>query len=69
MPVANPLGANRGPYAQPGLSSSQYAPGQAQVGGNANIVVAGLVATSLLVLLALHLAGFRFAFDASIGRH
>ena len=67
MPAANPLGGSYS--AQAGLSSSQYAPGQATVGGTANLTVAGLVAVSLLVLVAMHIAGFRFAFDVSIGRH
>jgi hypothetical protein len=66
MPAANPLG---GTYsAQAGLSSSYGAPGQATVGGNANVTVAGLVAVSLLVLVAMHIAGFRFAFDVSVGK-
>ncbi len=39
------------------------------VGGTANLTVAGLVAVSLLVLVAMHIAGFRFAFDVSVGRH
>lgn len=68
MPAANPLGGTYSAQASAGLSSSQYASGQDQVGGNANITVAGLVAVSLLVLVAMHIAGFRFAFDVSVGR-
>lgn len=68
MPAANPLGGQAS-YSSSGLSSSQYGPGQAQVGGSANLTVAGLVAVSLLVLVAMHIAGFRFAFDVSVGRH
>jgi hypothetical protein len=68
MPAANPLGGGTA-YASAGLSSSQNAPGQATVGGSANLTVAGLVAASLLILVAMHIAGFRFAFDVSVGRH
>lgn len=39
-----------------------------QVGGSANIAVAALVALGLLVLLSTHLLGFRWGFDASVGR-
>lgn len=67
MPAANPFGGQAS--ANAGLSSSQYGPGQATVGGSANLTVASLVAVSLLVLVAMHIAGFRFAFDVSIGRH
>jgi hypothetical protein len=66
MPAANPLADGAG--AQATLSSSLYAPGQATVGGSTNITVAGLVGFALLVILGLHVLGFRFAFDASVGR-
>lgn len=68
MPAANPLGG-AAIGGNVGLSSSQNAAGQPTVGGNANFTVAGLVAVSILILVAMHIAGFRFAFDVSIGRH
>jgi hypothetical protein len=46
-----------------GVSSSGV-----QVSGNANVAVAALVALGLLVLLSTHLLGFRWGFDASVGR-
>ena len=38
------------------------------VGGSADVTVATLVGVSLVVLVGFHLLGFRFAFDASVGR-
>lgn len=39
-----------------------------QIGGNANICVAGLVGGALLVIVLFHFLGFRFAFDVDVGR-
>jgi hypothetical protein len=53
------------------LSTGTGSPSSIQAGiagGNAHITVAGLVATSLAVILLFHLLGFRFAFDADVGR-
>lgn len=69
MPAANPLGGSASASATVGLSSSQYAPGQMTVGGSTNYAVAGLVAVSLIILIAAHIAGFRAMFDVSVGRH
>ena len=68
MPGAVPIGTdgNMGSYGS--FSSSAYAPGQMNVGGSTHLMVAGLVGISLLVLLGMHIAGFRFAFDVSVGR-
>lgn len=64
MPAANPLTDS----SAGALSSSAYAPGQTRAAGNTNVTVAALAAGALFVLLALHLMGFRFAFDVSVGR-
>jgi hypothetical protein len=50
------------------LSSGQSNAAAANVGGSADVTVAGLVGGALLVLVGFHLLGFRFAFDASVGR-
>lgn len=39
-----------------------------QVGGNANICVGALVGGALLLIVLFHFLGFRFAFDADVGR-
>lgn len=67
MPAANPLGTP-GAATASGMSSSQGTSAGAQVSGTANLGVAGLVGVSLLIILALHVAGFRFAFDVSVGK-
>jgi hypothetical protein len=38
------------------------------VGGNANVVVGALGLGALAVIVLFHLLGFRFAFDAEVGR-
>ncbi len=53
---------------QGGLAAGAGSPAAASVGGQANLAVGALVGVSLLLLLALHLLGFRFAFDVSVGR-
>jgi hypothetical protein len=81
MPAVNPLadyntgvtsgmmaGTTTYAAAAPSLSSGQRSNAAATVGGNANTCVAGFVLAALLVLLGFHLLGFRFAFDASVGR-
>jgi hypothetical protein len=68
MPAANPLGTNTGMGSNSTLGSSQYNAQSPTVGGSTNITVAGLVAGALVVVLAFHLMGFRFAFDVSVGR-
>lgn len=82
MPGANPLvdivpyntgltdGMNAGTTQNRagGLSSGAYSAAAAIPGGSANITVAGIVGFALLVLLGFHLLGFRFAFDAGVGR-
>jgi hypothetical protein len=65
MPAAVPLSDNG---ATSTLSSSAYAMQPGTVAGSTHYVVAGLVAGSLVVLLVLHILGFRFAFDVSVGR-
>jgi hypothetical protein len=53
---------------QPSFASGSQAPVADIAGGNADKVVAALVAVSLVTILALHILGFRFAFDVSVGR-
>jgi hypothetical protein len=78
MPAANPLsdviyntgqtsGMNSG-TTHSSLASGARSGAAAAVAGNTNITVAALVGGSLIVLLAFHLLGFRFAFDVSVGR-
>jgi hypothetical protein len=51
------------------LSSGAASPkSPTTAGGNANYAVAILVGIALAVLVAQHALGFRFAFDASVGR-
>jgi hypothetical protein len=61
-------GMNAGTTAGATLSSGQSNAAAANVGGSADVTVAGLVAGALAVLIGFHLLGFRFAFDASVGR-
>ena len=78
MPAANPLADtvlyNTGRTGGMMSGTTQtFASGQSSaaapvVAGNANITVGMLVGASLVVLVALHLLGFRFAFDVSVGR-
>lgn len=49
-------------------SGSPIAIGNQSVPGNAHVTVAGLVVASLAVILLFHFLGFRFAFDAEVGR-
>lgn len=74
MPAANPLVADYNTGYTSGINAGTTAstftsslPG-GMVGGSANVVVGALVAGSLVVLVALHLLGFRFAFDVTVGR-
>jgi lipid-binding SYLF domain-containing protein len=75
VPATNPLSdvsANGAPASgiayQGGLSNGATSSVAAAPVGNANVSVGVLVAGSLLVLVILHAAGFRFAFDVSVGR-
>lgn len=53
------------------LSAGSGSPAAIQsgtAGGNAHVSVAFLVAGALAVIVLLHFIGFRFAFDADVGR-
>lgn len=50
------------------LSSGSRSAAAATVGGNANVTVAALVGVALIIMIGFHALGFRFAFDASVGR-
>ena len=75
MPAANPLASYNTGYSS-GMNSGTtqvqgagLSSGAAMAGaGNANISTGVIVAGALLVLIAIHLAGFRFGFDVSVGR-
>ena len=49
-------------------SGSPQAIANQTVGGNTHLTVAGLVGGALLVIVLFHFLGFRFAFDADVGR-
>ena len=49
-------------------SGSPAAIQSGSVGGNANVSVGALVGIALVALVLMHFLGFRFAFDADVGR-
>lgn len=64
-------GMNSGTTYSAALSSGAGSAAAVQagsVGGNANVWVGGLAFGALAVIVLFHLLGFRFAFDAEVGR-
>lgn len=64
-------GMNSGTTYSSALSRGSGSPAAIQsgsVGGNANVNVGALVGIALVALVLMHFLGFRFAFDADVGR-
>ena len=64
-------GINAGTTYSSALGSGGTSPAAVRAGvssGNANIYVGALVGGALVVIVLMHLLGFRFAFDVDVGR-
>ena len=75
MPATNPLSdvsANGGAYSgvayQGGLSSVQPGATNVSGSGNAHVAVGGLLLAAIAVVVLMHIAGFRFSSDVSLGQ-